>query len=155
MASDSQSVLLVEDDENDVLLLQRAFRAAGLTAPMRVARDGEEAVEYLTQLLGDVRALRKEAPRLVLLDLKLPRKSGLEVLEWVRQQPGLRRVPMVVLTSSDEHRDVQRAYDLGANSYLVKPVAHQELTESVRLVGQYWLGLNVGPDLSHDAEPSA
>jgi CheY-like chemotaxis protein len=150
--SDSQSVLLVEDDDNDVLLLQRAFRSAGVTTPMRVTRNGEEAVEYLAGLLGDARALRTEAPSLVILDLKLPRKSGLEVLAWVRQQPGLRRMPVVVLTSSDEHRDVQCAYDLGANSYLVKPVMPQALTDAARLMGEYWLGLNVSPDLSHEAE---
>jgi CheY-like chemotaxis protein len=152
MISSSQSVLLVEDDDNDVLLLQRAFRNAGVTAPMRVASDGEEAVEYLTGLLGDARTLRQEAPGLVILDLKLPRKSGLEVLAWMRQQPGLRRLPVVVLTSSDERRDVQDAYDLGANSYLLKPVIPQALTEAARIMGEYWLGLNVRPDLSFEAE---
>jgi CheY-like chemotaxis protein len=151
MTTDSSPVLLVEDDDNDVLLLQRAFRNAGITAPMQVARDGEEAVEYLSRLLGDARALRNDAPSLVIMDLKLPRKSGMEVLAWVRQQPGLRRLPVVILTSSDEQCDVQCAYDLGANSYLVKPVVPQVLTDAVRLVGQYWLGLNVGPDLSCEA----
>ena len=93
---------------------------------------------------------RKTAPqpRLVLLDLKLPRKSGLEVLDWLRRQPGLKRVAVVVLTSSEERRDVNRAYDLGANSYLTKPVAFQELLEMVRRLNVYWLLTNQRPDLA-------
>lgn len=139
------TILLVEDDSNDVLLIQRAFRKAKLVNPLQVVQDGEAAVLYLggQGLYAD--RDRYPLPILMLLDLKLPRLSGLEVLEWLRQQPELRRLLVVVLTSSRENADVNRAYDLGANSYLVKPVAFDGLLEMVRTLNQYWLILNEKP----------
>ena len=135
------SILLVEDDENDVWLIERAFRTARLANPLQVVRDGEAAVEFLRA--------GHPVPELVLLDLKLPRKSGHEVLAWVRSQPGLRRLPVVVLTSSRERLDVNRAYDGGANSYLVKPVAFESLQDLVRTLNVYWIALNEKPDVAH------
>jgi CheY-like chemotaxis protein len=144
VSSDGRTVLLVEDDTNDVLLVRRAFRKAGLTARIEVASDGEAAVEYLG------RAQTHGAPGLLLLDLKLPRRPGLEVLGWLRDQPGLRRLPVVVLTSSRENADVNRAYDLGANSFLVKPVGFAELLEMVKTLNLYWLQMNEAPELQSD-----
>lgn len=140
-------ILLVEDDPNDALLIQRAFRKANLMNPMKVVEDGEEAVAYLSG--RGVYADREEypLPTLILLDLKLPRKSGLEVLEWMREQPGLKRLPVVVLTSSREAPDINRAYELGANSYLVKPGGFDDLLEMVRTVGMYWMILSEKPEV--------
>ena len=147
MTSTGPLVLLVEDDTNDVLLVRRAFRRAGLDARIEVAPDGEAAVAFLT------RALTATAPGLVLLDLKLPRLPGLDVLGWLRRQPGLRRLPVVVLTSSRERSDVDRAYDLGANSFLVKPVGFAELLEMVKALDLYWLRMNEAPELGSELLP--
>lgn len=144
------TILLVEDDPNDVLLIQRAFRRANLVNPLQVVQDGEAAVLYLGGQGSYADRDRYPLPILILLDLKLPRLSGLEVLEWLRQQPRLKRLPVVVLTSSRENVDVNRAYDLGANSYLVKPVAFDGLMEMVRTLNQYWLILNEKPIVRDD-----
>jgi CheY-like chemotaxis protein len=143
----SHSILLVEDSPDDVLLVQRAFRKVGATSPMHVVPDGEQAMAYLAGIGVYADRDRHPLPSLVLLDLKLPRRSGFEVLEWVRRQPGLRRLPVVVLTGSDEAADVDRAADLGANSYLVKPVGFDPLLEIVRNLRLYWLTLNQKPNL--------
>jgi len=139
------TILLVEDDPNDIFLIQRAFRRINLANPIQVVQDGEAAVLYLSGQETYADRDRYPFPILVLLDLKLPRRSGLEVLEWLRQQPKLKRLPVVVLTSSRENSDLNRAYDLGANSYLVKPVAFDGLLEMVRSLNQYWLILNEKP----------
>jgi CheY-like chemotaxis protein len=138
-------VLLVEDDPNDVALVRRAFRRAGLEGEPRVVHDGEAASDYLEGAHRFADRAANPLPALVLLDLKLPRRSGLEVLERLRATPGLRRLPVVMLTSSGEMRDVDRAYDLGANAYLVKPVDPAELQEVVRHLGMFWLGANRRP----------
>jgi CheY-like chemotaxis protein len=142
------TVLLVEDDPDDVVLTQRAFKKASVANPLQVVTDGEEAVAYLSGQGRFADRGQYPLPMLLLLDLKLLRRSGLEVLEWLRAQPGLRRLPVVVLTSSKESRDVNRAYDLGVNSYLVKPVAFDSLQEMVQSLGFYWLMLNKSPDSS-------
>lgn len=136
------TILLVEDDANDVTLIRRAFERAKLANPVQVVNDGEQAVAYLAGEGEYADRARYPLPVLILLDLKMPRKSGHEVLEWLKQQPGLKRVPVVVLTSSTETPDVNRAYDLGANSYLVKPVAFDDLLGMVKTLGVYWLILN-------------
>lgn len=139
------SILLVEDDPNDILFVQRAFRQAGLNHPVQIAKTGDEAVAYLAgeEHYGDRN--QYPLPSLILLDLKLPCRSGLEVLEWVRQQPLLKRIPVVILTSSQESIDVDRAYDLGVNSYLLKPVRFEALTSMMGAIGTYWLNLNQYP----------
>lgn len=140
-------VLLVEDDPNDVLLVQRAFRRANLANPIQVVGDGEAAVDYMAGR-GPYQDRRGHPlPAIMLLDLKLPRRSGFEVLEWLRRQPGLRRLPVVVLTSSALAADIRRAYELGANSYLVKPLEFDALQDILRAVAAYWLGLNQRVDL--------
>lgn len=146
-ALSSMSVLLVEDNPDDVALIQRAFRKANIANPLRVVTDGEEAVAYLAGRGEYADRARHPLPVLVLLDLKLPKRSGHEVLAWLRSQEGLRRLPVAVLTSSREAADVNRAYDLGANAYLQKPVGFEALHELVRTLNLFWLILNEKPDL--------
>jgi CheY-like chemotaxis protein len=135
-------LLHVEDDPNDVLLLQRAFRKANLPINIQSVNDGDKAVAYLSggEAFGDREKF--PLPALVLLDLKMPRKSGLEVLAWIRSQEKVRRILVVIFTSSKHDEDINRAYDLGANSYLVKPVGFDMLVETAKLVHQYWLNTN-------------
>lgn len=147
MNTESRFVLLVEDELNDVLLVQRAFRKAGANVSMHVVNDGQAAVDYLAGHGIYADRVAYPLPTLLLLDLKLPRKSGHEVLEWLRNQAALNRMPVVVLTSSKESRDVNRAYDLGANSYLVKPVAFADLLKMAQTLDLYWLQLNENPAL--------
>jgi len=141
------TILLVEDDPNDVLLIRRAFRKSDVTNPIQVVGDGEEAIAYLSGRGPYADREHYPLPVLLLLDLKLPRKSGFEVLEWLRQQPGLKRLRVAVLTSSAETPDINRAYDLGANSYLVKPVRFEGLLRMVQTLNLYWLIINEKPDL--------
>ncbi len=144
------TILLVEDDQNDRLLVKRAFKKARLSNPLSIVTDGVEAINYLS---GDDKYSDREEyplPMLILLDLKLPRKSGLDVLEWLKNQETLKRIPVVILTSSKESTDVNRAYDLGANSYLLKPVSFDGLTELVENLKMYWLILNEKPGIAED-----
>mgnify|MGYP001767451747 CR=1 FL=1 len=135
-------ILLVEDSPDDVELTIRALRKARIAASVRVARDGAEALEAL---LGDEAALAKGL-RVVLLDLKLPRLGGFEVLERIRREEATRALPVVVLSSSREECDVRRAYELGANSYVVKPVEFERFSDAVGEVGSYWLLRNETPE---------
>jgi CheY-like chemotaxis protein len=138
-------ILLVEDDPNDIILIKRAFEKANITNPLQVVENGEEAISYLAGKgrYGD--RVKYPLPILILLDLKLPRKSGHEVLEWLRRQPMLKRLTVVVLTSSQQSSDINKAYDLGANSYLVKPVTFDALVEMVKSLNFYWVILNEDP----------
>lgn len=142
-----QTILLVEDDPNDVLLIKRAFAKANVVNPIQVATNGDEAIAYLDGQPPFADRHQYPLPVLILLDLKLPRRSGLEVLHWLRQQPLLKRLLVVVLTSSRESADINRAYDLGVNSYLVKPAAPADLLEIVKTLGLYWLIFNQKPTM--------
>lgn len=136
-------VLVADDDLNDVTLLRRAFLQAGVDVAMKVVRDGEEVIQYLH---GDAPFSDREEfplPKLLLLDLKMPRANGFEVLEWLRKQAGLRRILVVVLTSSDEPEDIDRAYDLGANSFLRKPDDFTNLIKVSRKLHDYWMETNI------------
>lgn len=136
-------ILLVEDNPDDVLLARRAVKKAALPVNMQVVTDGDEAVAYLggAGQFGD--RARHSLPALVLLDLKLPKRSGLEVLRWVRSQAMLDTTPVVVLTSSSEDEDIQKAYALGANSYLQKPVAFNGLVQLLGVLDLYWFRNNL------------
>jgi len=147
VSSREYAVLLAEDDANDILLIQRAFQKTNIANPLRVVRDGEEAVAYLSGQAPYADRDRHPMPVLLLLDLKLPRKSGFEVLQWLRQQSRLKRLPVVVLTSSNQNPDINKAFDLGANSYLVKPGGLDSLLELVKNLDMYWLILNEKPEL--------
>jgi len=138
-------VLIAEDDPIDVFLLERAFATAAVPASLRFVRDGQEAIDYLE---GKDRYADRQAnplPDLMLLDLKMPRLNGFDVLGWVRKQPGLKRLLVTVLTSSDHPEDINRAYDLGANSYLLKPHNSHDLADMMKRVQKYWLELNQCP----------
>ena len=143
-------ILLVEDDINDALLLRRAFAKAAIENTIVQLDDGDAAVAYLSGTGEYADRDRYPLPCLMLLDLKLPRRSGLEVLEWMQAQPGLKRIPVVVLTSSQQAKDINCAYDLGANSYLVKPVGFDTLLEMARALNLYWLSFNKAGDLQGD-----
>ena len=130
-------ILLVEDNPADVELTLRAFKANRLSNKIHVARDGVEALEFL---FGDEEAARQLC--VVLLDVKMPRMDGLEVLRRMRADPRTRHLPVVMMTSSSEESDRVSSYDLGANSYIVKPVDFENFTEAVRVIGTYWLLLN-------------
>ena len=145
MERSKKSLLLIEDDPNDVALFRRAARKAGLAVEILNAEDGDAAVRFLGDRAEPSAENAISLPWIVLLDLKMPKKSGLEVLEWMRGQPRLRRLPVIIFTSSRESSDIARAYDLGANSYLVKPVSFDQLKEMVRDVNHYWLDLNENP----------
>ena len=141
------TILLAEDDENDVMLIKRAFSKSHVVNPIACVKNGEEAVAYLSGEGQFADRLRYPLPFMLLLDLKLPRLSGHEVLSWLRAQNGLRRLPVVVLTSSREPADINRAYELGANSYLVKPVVFEEFSALLKQLQVYWLMLSEHPEL--------
>jgi CheY-like chemotaxis protein len=147
MSDGRETVLLVEDNTKDVLLIQRAFRRAEVSINLQVVNDGDAAVDYLAgQAMFHDRNLYP-LPILVLLDLKLPRRSGPEVLTWLRQQPLLKRLPVVVLTASKEYADINHVYDLGANAYVVKPFAFDDLVQIVQTLNLHWLVLNEKPNV--------
>jgi CheY-like chemotaxis protein len=143
--SDTALILLVEDREDDVLLIRRALAKAYLSNPLHVVRDGEEAVAYLS---GEGRYFDRAEyplPALILLDLKMPGMDGFEVLKWLRQQPGFGLLRVIVLTSSDSIHDVTRAYQLGANSFMVKPMDFENVVEMTKFLSRYWLEMSKGP----------
>jgi DNA-binding response OmpR family regulator len=136
-------ILLVEDNSNDVELTLHAFRRHNLTNQIHVARDGQQALDYLSGIDGDEGA--NPRPKVVLLDLKLPKVDGLEVLREIRAREDLRTLPVVILTSSREERDIVESYDLGVNSYIVKPIDFDKFVETVQALGLYWVLLNEPP----------
>ena len=139
MIKDAATVLLVEDDRDDEELTLRGLGGTRLNNPVEVARDGQEAVDYL---FGTEEHAAKRVPAVVLLDLKLPRVGGLEVLRRIRAEERTRRVPVVILTSSNEDRDLIDGYDAGANSYVCKPIQFEEFANAIKQLGVYWLIIN-------------
>lgn len=138
---DSKIILLIEDNPSDIELTKRAFKKNNITNEIVVMEDGQDALDYLLNPSSPLEQL----PMLTLLDLKLPRIDGLEVLHRIRSDSRTRRLPVVVLTSSREEQDISAAYDNGANSYLRKPVDFKQFTESICILGKYWLVLNEPP----------
>jgi|SRR5579859_3927201 len=135
-------ILQVEDEAADVFLLQRAFRQTGIDNPVQVATDGQMAIDYLAGTAQFADRRRFPLPGLILLDLKLPRRSGREVLQWIRAQPGFRRVIVIAFTSAPYIGDVGLAYDLGANSFLIKPTDFTRYLEIARILKAWWLDHN-------------
>lgn len=138
-------LLLVEDNPHDLEMTMRALRKANITNSIQVARDGAEALEYLFCEGAFANREIADIPELVLLDLKLPKVDGIEVLRRIKEDPRTRMIPVVVLTSSKEQSDVVETYQLGVNSYIVKPVDFEGFFEAVRKLGLYWLLLNHPP----------
>jgi CheY-like chemotaxis protein len=143
----SVEILLVEDNPDDLELALRALRKANVSNRIQVARDGAEALEFL--FCEGVHASRKieDTPKVILLDLKLPKVDGLEVLRRIKADPRTHAIPVVVLTSSKEKQDVAKCYELGVNSYIVKPVNFESFATAVQQLGMYWLLLNQAPKL--------
>jgi len=141
-------ILLVEDREDDVLLLRRSFQKAGISNPIQVARNGEEAVSYLGGTGKYSNRAEFPLPDLILLDLKMPKVDGFEVLRWIRTQPELSGMRVVVLSSSESIRDVNLAYALGANSFLVKPADFNDYVELSGFINDYWFVLSKTPQVS-------
>lgn len=132
------AILVMEDDENDALLLRRALKRLNIRNPVQVVENGEEGIAYLTGAGKYADRRTYPFPGFIITDLKMPKKSGLEVLKWLREQKSLRTIPTLVLTSSKEETDVARAYGFGANSYMVKPAEFGDLERMMKLIHDYW-----------------
>ncbi len=140
-------ILLVEDNPNDAELALYALHRYHGSTQVDVVHDGAEALDYMFSTGAYAASTRESNPKVILLDLKLPKVDGLEVLERIKSDPRTQTIPVVVLTSSREESDIQRSYELGVNSYLVKPIDFEQFTEVVRLLGVYWLHHNQLPFL--------
>jgi len=143
-------ILIAEDNENDIFMLRRAFTQLEIDSPIFIVSDGEQAISYLH---GDGKYSNRAEyplPDLLLLDLKMPRTNGFEVLQWIRGNPSLASLRVVVLTTSEQIRDINRAYQLGANSFLVKPVHFDDFRNTLKAIYDYWL-LNKVPQISRPA----
>jgi two-component system response regulator len=147
MIENSIEILLVEDNPNDVELTLHALKKNNLTNRVYVVRDGAEALEYLFSSGAYAGRDLNQTPKVILLDLKLPKVDGMEVLRRVKADASTRSIPVVVLTSSREERDIVESYQLGVNSYIAKPVDFEQFTEAVRQLGLYWLLLNQPPKM--------
>jgi len=141
---DQIEILLVEDSPNDAELALRALKKGGLANRVLWVKDGEEALDFLFRR-GAYEGRPEGCPRLVFLDLKMPRVDGIQVLEAIKGDAATRRIPVVIMTSSQEESDMVRTYDLGANSYVVKPLDFAAMVEVVRQAGYYWLAINRNP----------
>ncbi len=140
-------LLLVEDSPDDVELTLRAFKKINLSNPIHVVRDGAEALEFLFCTGAYAHRNIQDSPKVVLLDLKLPKVDGIEVLKRIKADPRTKSIPVVILTASREERDVVSSYELGVNSYIVKPVDFEQFVEATRTLGLYWLLLNQRPPM--------
>ena len=140
-------ILIVEDNQQDLDLALRALRKSKLTNRIQVVRDGEEALQFLFCEGPYAERKMEDGPKVILLDLKLPKIDGLEVLQRIKSDPRTKAIPVVVLTSSKEQSDVVETYNLGVNSYIVKPVNFEQFSETVQKLGLYWLLVNHPPKL--------
>jgi two-component system response regulator len=145
MTEVAAEILLVEDSPDDVAFFVHTFEKARLTARLHVIPDGAEALEFVFCTGRYASRNLANRPKVIILDLKLPKVSGLEVLRRLKTDPRTRTIPVVVLSSSQEERDLVESYDLGVNSYIVKPMDFDEIGASVRMIGQYWLQFNQTP----------
>jgi two-component system response regulator len=145
VSGQNNTILLIEDDQNDVFFIQYAFEVANITNPLQIGVNGQEAMDYLAGNGKYADRAQFPFPCLVLLDLKLPVKMGMDVLRWIHEQAALRNLLVLVLTSSSNIEDVDEAYRLGARSYLVKPLSVEKRLEMARLIQSDWLELNQFP----------
>jgi len=143
--NDAIDILLVEDDPSDLKLTMRALRSENLANSIEVARDGEEALDFLFHRGPYADRPAGHYPRLILLDLKLPKIDGMQVLRTIKSDPSTRSIPVAVLTSSTEERDLVESYALGVNSYIQKPVDFEQFKETIKLLGMYWIVVNRTP----------
>jgi two-component system response regulator len=152
--SDETDILLVEDSNNDAELAIHALRREHLANSIFVARDGEEALDFLFCRGRFATRSFERPPKVVLLDLKLPKVDGIEVLAQLKRHPRTKLIPVVVLTSSKEERDLVRSYDLGANSYIQKPVDFEQFRATVKTIGLYWMVINQRPGIHEVNAPA-
>uniref|UniRef100_A0A831TZJ2 Response regulator n=1 Tax=Geobacter metallireducens TaxID=28232 RepID=A0A831TZJ2_GEOME len=145
----NRHILLIEDNPDDEILTLRALRKHNIATEITVARDGVEALDYLFAADAQGGHVAASLPSLVLLDLKLPKVDGLEVLRRIRSDERTRLLPVVIFTSSNEEQDILECHNLGANSYIRKPVDFNQLSEALRLIGTYWLTMNLTPKPSN------
>jgi two-component system, response regulator len=143
-------ILLIEDNPSDIELTRRALLKSNIANPLTVVEDGQDALDYFFKKGKYKTDLPYDYPAITLLDLKLPRVDGIEVLRQLRANPRTKRVPIVVLTSSNEERDLAACYDLGVNSYIRKPVSFEQFADCIRQLGLYWLVLNEVPPVVKD-----
>jgi CheY-like chemotaxis protein len=148
------AILLAEDDENDVFFFERAAREANITNHLSVVRDGQQAIDYLAGSHQFADRNKYPLPCLIILDLKMPRRTGLEVLEWLRSTAALRLIPVIVFSSSAQPDDIERAYQLGANAFVVKPPSVEKRLEFARLVKGFWLHYNQPPPVCRQQAPA-
>ncbi len=146
-----KTILLVEDNDDDVFLITRAFQNVGLITPMVRATDGQNAIDYLSGTGTYADRVKYPLPALILLDIKMPFLSGLEVLRWLRAHPPLATLPVIMFTTSNQECDVRNAYACGANAFLVKPLRIEECTTMAGIIKQFWIDTNIAPPL----EPAA
>jgi CheY-like chemotaxis protein len=139
---DKKKIFLIEDNPDDVVLTERALVRNGILCDILLAKDGEEAVKTIDSMVEAMRDNSDAIPDLTLLDLKLPKIDGFEVLRYLRTLSSMKSIPVVVLTSSGEERDIAACYEFGANSYIQKPVDFEQFSETVKQVVQYWLSIN-------------
>jgi CheY-like chemotaxis protein len=144
----ARAIMLIEDNEDDLFFMKLAMNKAGIQNPLYMASDGQEAMELLREVADGTGA--RTIPCLILLDLKLPKVPGHEVLKWIREQPSLKTIPVIVLTASRDDRDIETAYQLGANSYFAKPSETDALVEIVKLLRDYWLKHCIPPPVCID-----
>jgi len=149
---DQAVIMLVEDREDDILLVKKAFEKGWIDNPLQVVGDGEEAIHYLAGEGKYANRAEYPLPDLILVDLKMPKIDGFDLVRWIRRQPSFGSIPIVVLTSSDSIKDVNRAYALGANSFLVKPLDFENFIETAKILKTYWLRTNRRPDASRPGE---
>jgi CheY-like chemotaxis protein len=152
MGDADYTILLVEDDENDAMLLRMAFEKNGIANPVQWVKDGLEAVAYLNGdgIYGD--RTKYPFPEVLLLDLKMPRMTGLELLAWIGEHPEFKVIPTIIMTSSRQELDIESAYKLGANTYMTKPIAFDDLAQMVKLTHEYW-ALSAKPKPKHRKAP--
>jgi CheY-like chemotaxis protein len=150
-----RGVLLAEDDPNDVFLLERAFEDAGIHNPLRAVCDGQEAIEYLSGTGKFSDRNQFPFPALMILDLKMPRKTGIDVLHWLRKEDSFRCLPTVMLSSSAHPTDVEKAYRLGVNAFVVKPPGISQRAELARMIKGFWLTMNELPLICTDGPDAA
>lgn len=144
-----RTVLVADDCSDDAFFLKRGFINSGINVPVKFVSDGAAAMDYLSGKEHYADRAAHPFPRLLLLDVKMPVMDGFSVLRWLRDQPQLKRLPVCMFSSSSEWQDVNRAYDLGANSYLVKPVSLDGFAKVAQQLNAYWLEMNVPPEFSH------
>ena len=136
--NDRHPILIAEDDEDDYLLTIEALKEAGVDTQVKWVKDGEELMNYLEPLGAGNKLSRRDFPSLILLDLNMPRKDGREVLDEIKKNDSLRKIPIIVLTTSKAETDINHAYDLGVNSYIQKPVRFDDFVEAVKVLSHYW-----------------